>query len=86
MVAEIEAINDNNFVFIDDKTFPNKILYFYITFDDSYILDITLNYFYLLQNNVFFIKDEKLPENILNELKNYEHLVSYAEVNKSDIV
>lgn len=81
-----EAINDNNLLLIDDITFPKKIAYFYITFVDSYILDRTLNYFYLLQNNVYFIKDEKLPENILNELKNYEHLVSYAEVNKSDIV
>mgnify|MGYP005653557055 CR=1 FL=1 len=83
MVAEIEAINDNNLLLIDDKTFPNKILYF--TFN-KYILKGTLNYFSHIQKNVFFIKDEKLPENILNELKNYEHLVSYAEVNKSDIV
>ena len=79
-----EEINDNNFVFIDDKTFPNKILYF--TFN-KYILKGTLNYFSHVQKNVFFIKEEeKLPENILNELKNYEHLVSYTEVNKSDIV
>ena len=83
MVAEIEAINDGNFLFVDDKTFPNKLLCF--TFD-TYILHEAIDYFSHVQKNVFFIKkDEKLPENILNKLKNYEHLVSYVEVNKSDI-
>lgn len=83
MVAKIQPVNDGEFLFIDDKTYPTKLLYF--TFD-TFILHEALDYFSHVQKNVFFIKeDEKLPENILNKLKNYEHLVSYVEVNKSEI-
>lgn len=83
MVAKIQRVNEHHFLFIDDKTYSSKLLYF--TFD-RYILHEAIHYFTHVQKNVFFIKeDEKLPENILNRLKNYDHLVSYVEVNKSDI-
>ena len=83
MVAKIQPVNEHEFLFVDDKTHPTKLLYF--TFD-TYILNEAIDYFSHVQKNVFFIKEyEKLPENILNKLKNYEHLVSYVEVNKSEI-
>lgn len=72
------SLKENEFLFCDDRTYPNKLLYFVF---NTYILKGTLNYFNHVQNNVFFIKENtKLPEDVINQLKNYEHLVSFTEV------
>ena len=76
----IKLINDGQFLFCDDQSIENKILYF--TFN-TYILNGTISYFNHVQNNVFFIKENrKLPQYMINNLINYEYLVSYVEVDK----
>ena len=78
----IKSLKENEYLFCDDKTYPNKLLYFIF---DTYILKGTLTYFNHVQNNVFFIKENtKLPEDVINQLKNYEHLVSFTEVDNTD--
>ena len=76
------CLKKNEYLFCDDRTYPNKLLYMVFR---KYILKGTLDYFSHVQNNVFFIKeDKKLPENVINQLKNYEHLVSFTEVNNEN--
>ena len=77
-----QPLKENEYLFCDDKTYPDKLLYFVF---DTYILKGTLDYFDHVQNNVFFIKEyKKLPENVINQLKNYEHLVSFSEINNEN--
>ena len=45
---------------------------------DTYILNEALEYFNNIGNNVFMIKEDRIMgENMLQEIRNYQYLISY---------
>ncbi len=81
MVQKKDNTNPNHFIFIDDQTKKNKIIYMIF---DTYVLHGLLDYFLDTHtNNVIFIKENHtLPDNLIQEIKEYEHLIEYGEYNK----
>lgn len=73
--------NLNQFMFIDDQTKNNKIIYMIF---DTYVLNTLLEYFpdtYV--NNIIFIKENNtLSNHLIQEIKDYEHLIEYGEYDK----
>lgn len=81
MVQKKDNANPNHFIFIDDQTKNNKIIYMIF---DTYVLHGLLDYFLDTHtNNVIFIKENHtLPDNLIQEIKEYEHLIEYGEYDK----
>lgn len=74
------VMNNNEYIFIDDLTYKNRTIYMIFK---EYIDRDVLQYFTHVQNNVFFIKEnKKLNKNILNSIKIYPHLLKYYEIKK----
>ena len=75
-----QIVNNNEYLFIDDLTYKNKCIYMVFK---EYINRDVLQYFVHVQNNVFFIKEnKKLNKKILNNIKIYPHLLEYYEIQK----
>ena len=74
-------LGSNQFLFIDDQTKNNKIIFMVF---NTYILNTLLDYFQDFHtNNVIFIKENHtLPNNLIQEIQNYEHLVEFGEYDK----
>ena len=73
--------NNNIFYFIDDKSIQNNTIF--MTFD-SYIMNNILDYFDNLSNNVFIIKENRIISvNLLEDIRNYRHLISYNVITTS---
>ena len=74
------VMNNNEYIFIDDLTYKNRTIYMIFK---EYIDRDVLQYFTHVQNNVFFIKEnKKLNKKILNNIKIYPHLLEYYEIQK----
>ena len=74
------VMNNNEYIFIDDLTYKNRTIYMIFK---EYIDRDVLQYFVHVQNNVFFIKEnKKLNKKILNNIKIYPHLLEYYEIQK----
>ena len=69
------------YTFIDDQTKDDKIIF--MTFRE-YFLDSLAEYFPNTDTHkILFIKKEhKLPDKLINEIKKYEYLEDYFELNK----
>ena len=78
---EQQFLTSNHFLFIDDQTKNNKNIYMIF---DTYVLTSVLDYFQNTHvNNIIFIKENHtLPNNIIQEIQNYEHLIEYGEYDK----
>ena len=75
-----QIVNNNEYLVIDDLTYKNKCIY--MVFKEYTNRDV-LQYFVHVQNNVFFIKEnKKLNKKILNNIKIYPHLLEYYEIQK----
>ena len=73
--------NNRIFYFIDDKSIQNQTIF--MTFD-TYILNEALEYFNNIGNNVFMIKEDRtIRENMLQEIRNYQYLISYNVITTS---
>ncbi len=74
-------ISGNNFLFLDDQTKNNKIIFMIF---NTYVLHTLLDYFQDFHvNNIIFIKENyTLSNEIIQEIRNYEHLVEYGEFDK----
>lgn len=75
-------LNNNEFLFIDDQTKNNKIIYMKF---NTFVLDSLLDYFQDYHvNHVIFIKENHtLPDDLIQEIRDYEHLVEYGEYDKA---
>tara|TARA_A100001015_G_C14962771_1_gene701636 strand:+ start:572 stop:853 length:282 start_codon:yes stop_codon:yes gene_type:complete len=75
-------LNNDEFLFIDDQTKNNKIIFMVF---NTYILTTLLDYFQDFHtNNVIFIKENHaLSNDLIQEIRNYEHLVEYGEYDKA---
>ena len=78
MVQNTDNTNPNHFIFIDDQTINNKIIYMIF---DTYVLHGLSDFFLDTHtNNVIFIKENHtLSDNLIQEIKEYEHLIEYGE-------
>lgn len=80
--GDTNYIGNNNFLFIDDQTKNNKIIY--IIFN-TYVLHTLLDYFQDFHtNNIIFIKENHtLSDDLIQEIQNYQYLVEYGEYDKA---
>lgn len=75
-------LGNNEFLYIDDQTKNNKIIYMKF---NTFVLDSLLDYFQDYHvNHVIFIKENHtLPDDLIQEIRDYEHLVEYGEYDKA---
>lgn len=75
-------LGNDNFLFIDDQTKDNKIIFMIF---NKYVLNTLIDYFLDFHvDNVIFIKENRtLPNDLIQEIMNYEHLVEYGEYDKA---
>lgn len=75
-------LGNDNFLFIDDQTKDNKIIFMIF---NKYVFNTLIDYFLDFHvNNVIFIKENHiLPNDLIQEIMNYEHLVEYGEYDKA---
>tara|TARA_B110000483_G_C18206522_1_gene548004 strand:+ start:5117 stop:5383 length:267 start_codon:yes stop_codon:yes gene_type:complete len=76
----IDLNNPNLYIFIDDKTKNNKIIYMLF---DTYIPDNIVDYFELIGDKIAMINNNMcLSINLIEELRNYRYLSFYHETIK----
>ena len=75
-------LGNDNFLFIDDQTKDNKIIFMIF---NKYVLNTLIDYFLDFHvDNVIFIKENRtLPNDLIQEIMNYEHLIEYGEYDKA---
>tara|TARA_A100001015_G_C15002788_1_gene719301 strand:- start:718 stop:972 length:255 start_codon:yes stop_codon:yes gene_type:complete len=83
MVKKPDNTNPNHFIFIDDQTKKVNNIIIYMIFD-TFVLHGLSDYFLDTHtNNVIFIKENHtLSDNLIQEIKEYEHLIEYGEYDK----
>ena len=82
-MVQISPREQNNriFYFIDDKSFQNQTVF--MTFD-TYILSDIIRSFDHIGNNVFMIREDRtIEENLHQEIRNYQYLISYNVITTS---
>lgn len=77
-----EIPNSDQFILIDDQTKNNKIIFMVF---NKYILNTLVDYFQDFHvNHIIFIKENHtLSNEIIQEIRDYEHLVEYGEYDKA---